>query len=84
MSKVVPIKPIEVDTGIPLPWNGERPNTVYPWARLTPGDSFFVPGKTADCLNGPRQYQQRKRGWKITMKGVTENGIKGVRVWRAK
>ena len=41
------------------------------------GDSIFLPGKS-----GKAGYLARYSKGKITVRSITENGVKGVRIWR--
>lgn len=43
---------IEIDKGVPLPPRS-RANVrrIYPWREMEIGDSFFVPGKTANQMS---------------------------------
>lgn len=80
---------IKIEKGIALPARGRAIPAKYPWAEMAPGDSFFVPnftvapksitGKTAMSVHAGKKIHP---GSKWTMRTVTENGIKGVRVWR--
>lgn len=55
--------------------------SIYPTGAMAVGDSFFVPGKTAEEIAGSI-YRNKTR--KFTARSVTEKGVKGVRVWRVK
>ncbi len=72
--------PIKIDKGIPVPrsWHGG-----YPIGQLEVGDSFFAPGRTPNSFCGSKQWQQTK-GRKFACRTVTENGVKGTRMWRIK
>lgn len=73
---------IKIDTGIPLPEPRGR-IAKYPWREMQPGDSFFVPGKAPSSFGGSKNGACKSiPGSKWTCRAVTENGIKGVRVWR--
>lgn len=69
---------IKIDKGIPAP---DRSRAKYPLAAMELGDSFFVPGKTAALVGASFARHAPK---KFAARGVTENGVKGVRVWRIK
>ncbi len=77
---------LPVDKGLPIPTNktgGMGGKRKYPFEEMDYGDSFFapVPYRTIHSAiwsrhnrpNNPKRYTARK---------TTENGIKGVRVWR--
>lgn len=69
---------IKIDKGVPIP-NGSGGYSVYPWAEMEVGDSFFAP---VPGLSGSIAGAARKYGWKFRTQTTVENGIKGVRVWR--
>ena len=54
----------------------------YPWRAMDVGDSFFVPGNKASAMTSAAAMTARRLGCKYTTRTVTENGVKGVRVWR--
>lgn len=57
----------------------------YPWSRLQIGDSFFIGGRNAAMAALSAAYAcNRRRKIKLVTRGVTENGIRGVRIWRVK
>lgn len=71
----------QIDKNVPAPLSGR--NRLYPWGELEPGDSFFVPGRTTRNIGGAiGQARNRYPDWEIVARTVTENGVKGVRVWR--
>ena len=69
----------EIEDGVPLPKKqaSTRPRK-FPFHEMTRGQSVFIPDRTVASM-GPRI---RFVGKKFTSRTVTENGIKGVRVWR--
>lgn len=71
---------IKIDKNVALPTSGA--NAKYPFADLSIGDSFFAPGRTSAQISPCTAHAQRERGGKFTARTVTENGVKGVRVWR--
>lgn len=77
---------IEVSSNIPLPDFTKRRRKAgkYPFASMNVGDSFFAPGKNSGCMSAnARMWGLRNnRTIKVTCRTVTENGVKGVRVWR--
>lgn len=69
----------EPDIAIPIPpkaEHGGRPQK-YPYDRLAVGDSFFVPR-----TNLSTHHWKLRTGWSFTRRVVTEDGIRGSRVWR--
>ena len=73
----------QVDKNIPIPiLQGKQP--IYPWKLLSPGDSFFVPGKRSygkDALPTTIGKKTFPGSTWIT-RNTLENGVAGVRVWR--
>jgi hypothetical protein len=70
----------DIEDGVPISkkiGNG-RPSK-YPFRQMLVGQSCFIPDKTPKSLNS---LFPKTDGIKFTMRTVTENGIKGVRVWR--
>lgn len=80
---------INIDKGVSVPTDGDKGGRqpTYPWRDMKPGDSFFVPTQNID-------KRERASGFNLTMgkrahpgstwatRTVTENGIRGIRVWR--
>lgn len=69
---------IKIDKNIPLPFQGPSNSTKYPWAKLKPGDSFFVPDMTTHRFGGTVGFARKNTGFKL----VTRKSNNGVRVWR--
>lgn len=70
---------IKIDHNIKPPKFGKYRK--YPWNEMKKGDSFF---STQPYLNGPARAAAVRigNGCKFICRSVTENGVKGVRVWR--
>ncbi len=71
---------IEIDRNVPMPAKphaGGRPS-IYPWAELEIGDSFFVPDKKSS--NCGAWMAGKLLGRKFSARTVDG----GVRVWRIK
>jgi hypothetical protein len=79
-----------IDKDVPLPadkcHSGSGRGTIYPFAKMQPGDSVFIEGARTD---GKEYSAARKMARKRRLKGVecrftarNENG--GMRVWRVK
>lgn len=72
---------IKVESGIPVPARtnrqGGRPS-IYPFADLKVGESFFVPGKKAKTVS--QAASRATKRLKIELITCTVEG--GVRVWR--
>jgi len=61
------------------------PRTEYPVREMEVGDSFFVPSR--DKIRSLRSMATRwgvLLGIKLSVRGVVEDGVEGVRVWRDK
>lgn len=71
-----------IETNIPVPQIGGRgrKSSVYPFAQMNVGDSFFVPGITTTKITGTVFHH----GKRLNMKFVTRTVDGGVRVWRTK
>ena len=80
---------MKIDRNIPLPAARHIPpgySSKYPFAKLTPGDSFLVPlpadPKKARAkrvsISGLMLYHARKRGAKYASRRLAD----GLRVWR--
>ncbi len=72
---------IKVESGIPVPARtnrqGGRPS-IYPFADLKAGESFFVPGKTAKTMS----QTASKAAKRLKIELITRTVEGGVRVWR--
>lgn len=75
---------IKIDKGVPLPEPKRGRKGTYPWDELQVGDSFFVPGKTCNTFGGFLTRLKKAGGIECVIRSVTENDIKGVRIWRIK
>lgn len=70
---------IEIEDDIPLP-DAPATRMRYPWDKLKPGQSFFIPGKTESRVTPKRL---REAGWKFTSAAeTTPYGERGRRYWR--
>lgn len=80
---------MKIEQNIPLPAARRTPagyNSKYPFAKLTPGDSFLIPlpadPKKARAkrvtISGLMLYHARKRGAKYASRRLAD----GLRVWR--
>ena len=68
---------IVIEKNVPAPANPRRRK--YPFAEMEVGDSFFAPNIKISSVT----YSfARHPGKKFTARTVTENGVKGFRVWR--
>lgn len=75
---------IKIDKGVPVPSRGGGRRPKYPWARMEVGDSIFEPGVCQNTIAGiARGWRNRNAPDQMhRTKIVTENGVRGVRVWR--
>lgn len=74
---------ITLDNNVAIP---EIAHTLkYPFEQMAVGQSFFVPeAKARNVRSSVGHYQRRETvAAKFITRTVTEEGIKGVRVWRA-
>lgn len=67
----------EIQDDIPIPGRFHR--NQYPIHELEVGQSFFAAGRSVSDFGG---YKARVKPRKFLCRTVTENGVKGVRVWR--
>jgi len=68
---------IEKDVPLPEAYQGGR-KTIYPYASMEVGDSFFVPNTTQRQISGSVQTYQKLHGVKF----ATRKDGDGVRIWR--
>ena len=74
----------EVESDITIPPHRGRP-TLYPWANMNVGDSFFVPDVPGRKRNrGISAANNRAFDPKIKEKYATRSVEGGVRIWRVK
>jgi len=73
-----PIPYYPIDRGIPAPVGSTR-TARYPFTILEVGESFFVPGAVRQqfCIG----YYSRN-GKRFATCRVTEDGVRGLRIWR--
>lgn len=75
-----------IDKGVPMPNRrgssmGKVPK--YPWRTMDVGDSFFVASDAArPAVMAQASHSGKRTGRRFTTRFVTENGVRGVRVWR--
>jgi len=71
----------QIDKNVPAPY--AQRNRKFPWGEMQPGDSFFVPSRTTRTMGGTLgQARKQYPDWVLVARTVTEDGVKGVRVWR--
>lgn len=82
---------IKIETGVPLaPIKHRNRSSKYPFDKLgAPAgevlSSFFVPDAVVASLSSAASRYiktESGRGKEFTVRGLTENGVAGVRVWR--
>ncbi len=74
---------IPIDKGVPCPIP-RRGGRIYPWNRMEVGDSFFTPKDLRRVRAASHSFTSLhpERCLKYTARSVTENGVKGTRIWR--
>ena len=80
---------IKIDKGVPMP-SAFAAKERFPWLEMAVGDSFFAPNYAQSKhmrKNGEKTLsttfpRTKVPGSKWVTRTVTENGIRGVRVWR--
>lgn len=74
---------IEIESGIPMPQPAVKTTGLSAAARkMQVGDSVFLTGVESMSLGGRLESVKRGTGFKFSSRTVTENGVKGCRVWR--
>lgn len=68
------------DKGVPLPGGPGRPTSK--WKGMEVGDSRFEAGAIQSRTFGSAYAWGRVNGQRFSSRVVTENGIRGTRVWR--
>jgi len=81
---------VKIDKGVPMPT--PITNAIWPWKEMEPGDSFFAAGYVQSTKQRTEPKEKLMNPWTMgprivpgsTWAGrlVTENGVRGVRVWR--
>jgi hypothetical protein len=78
----------DFDVGIPIPTAGGRPREEHTTSgdlrRMKVGDSKFYAPPLVSGVSGACSSVKRQMGFRFAMRVVTENGVRGVRVWRVK
>lgn len=52
------------------------------WAKFKPGRTFFIPCLDLEEAKKEVKLVAKRLRYSVEMKGVVENGVKGLRVWR--
>jgi len=52
------------------------------WGKFKPGRTFFIPCLDLDAAKKEVEAVAKRLRYSVEMKGVVENGVKGLRVWR--
>ena len=69
----------KIDRNVPIPPKSGAGAKKYHFEKMEIGDSTFIVGKTMNVFGGTLAHY---RPLKFSARTVTENGVKGVRVWR--
>lgn len=74
---------LKIEKNVPIPdaMRFGKPRK-YPFAEMDVGDSFFAPNVGISAMAGSITYASKRHGKKFATRFLTENGVKGVRVWR--
>lgn len=73
---------IPVQSGIPIPEASRTRASIYPWATMGDGDSFFLPGKSKKSFTSTAAAAAKRHGFRTRVAEVVEDGVSGCRVWR--
>ena len=71
-----------IEKGVPIPESRGGGRGKYPFREMEIGDSFFVAGKSTAKFSAHVHHHRKRHGLKFTTRTVTEDGVKGVRIWR--
>ena len=86
---------VTIEKTVPMP-RGTGRAIIYPWDEMEVGDSFFYPTdddmtpmkRQNSVFSSVAYYRTANRltndNYGITTRRRTENGVKGVRVWRCR
>ena len=74
----------KIEKGVPLPPGaGRKGRNKYPWYEMEVGDSCFLPDADPRAVSqAASNVARRNNGLRFATRAVTENGVKGVRVWK--
>jgi hypothetical protein len=67
-----------IERGVPIPARRNPRGSMYPFAEMEIGDSFFVPDGTTKTISAAAQYFTKNLGRRFTVRTIDS----GVRVWR--
>lgn len=77
---------VKIDKGVPMPGGkGINGTSKYPFRDMEVGDSAFFAGSGpsgAEKNSADMWAKYNKNGCRFASRTVTENGVKGVRIWR--
>jgi hypothetical protein len=54
------------------------------WAKFKPGRTFFIPCLDVEGAKKEVEAVAKRLKYSVEMRGVIENNVKGLRVWRLK
>ena len=54
------------------------------WSKFKPGRTFFIPCLDLETAKKEIIAVTKRLKYSVEMRGVIENGVKGLRVWRIK
>ena len=54
------------------------------WSKFKPGRTFFIPCLDLETAKKEVGVVAKRLRYSVDMRGVIENGVKGLRVWRIK
>lgn len=76
-------KELNVDGGIPIPDRYKKHNFQGVFDNMQVGDSVFIPNEfDASKVHSCFSKKKTEEGWRITTRKVTDEGVRGIRVWR--
>lgn len=78
---------ITIDKGVPLPTQRTHSSKIPAIYEMSTGESTFISGLSKDDLNRMRvrlSAHGRRHGKAYATRTLTEDGVKGLRIWRTK
>lgn len=72
---------VKIDKGIPIHARATNGGGWSMFAKMEVGDSIFRDGVSSTTGSNAARTYGRYHGRRFTVRTVTENGVKGVRIW---
>lgn len=72
----------EIERDVTIPGIQRARGSKYPLSNLSPGESFFVAGRSTRALSGTVARFRKLYGGKFVVRASEKDGESGTRVWR--